>query len=42
MRSTAAQEINAVMAIAAREVVRAIKSTASLAGARFILAPAAR
>jgi hypothetical protein len=39
---TTAPEVNAVTAIAAQEVVRAIKSPTSQAGARFTLAPAAR
>jgi hypothetical protein len=42
MRSITAQEVHAVTAIAAREAVLAIKSTASLSGARFTLAPVAR
>jgi len=41
MRSTAAQEVNAVTAITARKVVCAIKSPASLAGAGLLLRPQA-
>jgi hypothetical protein len=39
---TTAPEVNAVTAISPREVMREIKSQASLASARFTLAPAAR